>query len=162
MTRDAIAEAVERYADMVYRVALQHLQNPADAEDITQEVFLRLLRAPDFSGGEEHEKAWLLRVTLNLCKDYHKSVWQSRVRPLEENDLPALPPETSEVLEALSALPEKHRTILHLYYIEGYSVAEIALFLGKNTGTVCSSLARARKQLKGLLDDETVPFGERS
>ena len=152
--RERLAQAVERYGDMVYRVALQRLRGQADAEDVTQEAFLRLMRAPEILDGDAgREKAWLLRVTVNLCKDHQKSAWSRRVGPLPEALPASLPEETSGVLEALSALPAPHRDVLCLYYIEGYSVAETARLLGRSEGTVCSALARARKKLKTLLEE---------
>lgn len=147
------ARAIERYGDMVRRLCLVHLKNPADTEDIFQNVFLKYVLSPVVFESPEHEKAWLIRVTLNACKDLVKSFFRSRTVPLEELlDQPApLSEERREVLEAVLALPQKYRDAVYLHYYEGYTAAEIGKLLGKNTNTVYTLLTRAREQLRETL-----------
>ena len=147
------ARAIERYGDMVRRLCLVHLKNPADTEDIFQNVFLKYVLSPVVFESPEHEKAWLIRVTINACKDLVKSFFRSRTVPLEELlDQPApLLEEHREVLEAVLALPRKYRDAVYLHYYEGYTAAEIGKLLGKNTNTVYTLLTRAREQLRKTL-----------
>ena len=145
--------AVDRWGPAVYRLACAVTGSRSDADDVFQEVFLRSHRAaPDFES-ETHEKAWLLRVTVNRCKSLLASPWRKRSIPLE--DVYACPgPEASAVAEALAALPPGDRTLLHLSYYEGYRTEEIARLLGRNGATVRSQLTRARQKLGRLLKEE--------
>ena len=148
--------ALERYADTVRRLCMIHLKNYADTEDIFQTVFLKYaLSSSDFAS-EEHEKAWIIRVTLNACKDLLKSVFRSRTAPLDA--LPeqgaALPEESRELLEAVLSLPLKYRQAVYLYYYEGYAAQEIAAMLHKNVNTVYTLLERAKKKLRSALGGE--------
>ena len=146
------AEAVFRqYADMIYRVALHNLSNPADADDILQEVCLVLL-TKKFPEDEEHLKRWLIRVTINKCRDLSRSYRRRGWERLEDHtDLEAEKP--PEILAELQSLPENYRNIIYLYYYEKYTVSEIAEILRMNVNTVKSGLQRARKQLKKLLTE---------
>ena len=124
-----------------------YLGRHADAEDVTQEVFVRLLsRAPVFSDGE-HEKRWLLRVTANLCRDQLRGFWRRRVTGLEDT-LPAAPPQEREALAAVMALPERYKLPIHLHYYEGYSVAEVGEILKLGQSAVKMRLKRGREMLK--------------
>lgn len=138
-------EKYDRYGAMVYRLAMVYLGRPADAEDVTQEVFFRLLyRAPVFAGGE-HEKRWLLRVTANLCKNQLK---RERRTVALEADYPMPSPESFGVADAVVRLPEKYKAVIHLHYYEGYSVAEIANILKLSRSGVKMRLKRGRELLK--------------
>lgn len=152
-SEEEATRAIERYGDMVRRLCLVHLKNPADTEDIFQNVFLKYVLSPVVFESPEHEKAWLIRVTINACKDLVKSFFRSRTVPLEELlDQPApLSEEHREVLEAVLALPPKYRDAVYLHYYEGYTAAEIGKLLGKNTNTVYTLLTRAREQLRETL-----------
>lgn len=139
--------AYDAYSGAVYRLSMVYLGRHADAEDVTQEVFLRLLyRAPAFAG-EDHQKRWLLQVTANLCRDQLRSFWRKRVTELEDI-LPAAAPEEQEALHAVLGLPEQYRLPIHLYYYEGYSVAEIAEILKLGQSAVKMRLKRGRELLK--------------
>ncbi|BFK86390.1 sigma-70 family RNA polymerase sigma factor [Pseudoflavonifractor gallinarum] len=155
MDREEAGQVVERYGSMVYRLAYARTGRRDDAEDVTQEVFLRLVRsAPDFRD-EEHRKAWLLRVTVNCAGDLFRAPWRRHSRPLDEADgLPAPEREESGVLDAVLSLPERYRAVVHLFYYEELSVAEIAAILGRSQGAVRTRLSRARALLRELLEEE--------
>ena len=148
--RDSPEAVIRRYSDMVYRLAFARTGNRSDAEDLYQEVFLRYLtKAPAFTS-EDHRKAWLLRVAVNR---FHASPWRRRTEPLSEAlSVPA--PEGEDLWEELRRLPEKDRTVLHLYYYEDMTTEEIAQMLDRNPATVRSQLLRARAKLKKLLVEE--------
>lgn len=143
---------IREHADMVYRIALHNLKNPADAEDIFQDVCLTLLtkKAPLFD--DVHIKNWLIRVTINKCKNFHKSLWQSKRDSFDSMaDTPVYM--SQEIPELVYSLPKKYRNIIYLYYYEEYTVAEIAQILKENKNTVNSKLQRARKKLKEILEE---------
>ena len=142
-----LRQVMERYGDMVYRLALAQTHSSHDADDVFQEVFLRYLRAAPVFREEEHRKAWLLRVTVNCCKKLHGSFWRRHTVALSET-LPAQNPEEGELLGLLEGLPQKYRAVLHLYYYEGYATEEIAAILGRSPGTVRSQLSRGRALLR--------------
>ena len=125
------------------------MKNPADAEDILQEVFCkRLYRAPVFAS-PDHERRWLFRVALNQCRDAWKRSNRSEL-PLEAASA-AVTPEELGLLDHVAALPESQRTVLHLHYYEGYSVREIASLLGQSESAVSAHLSRGRKSLRTTL-----------
>lgn len=138
------------YGDMVYRLALVRTRSPADAEDVSQEVFLRCLRrAPEFADAE-HQKAWLLKVTINCSKSLLGSAFRRHTvpedaagEPFTEDEMP-----DSTVTDAVMKLPQKLRTAIHLYYYEDYSIKEIAAAMDASESAVKTWLFRARAQLK--------------
>lgn len=149
---------IDRYAPSVYRLAYAHTGSSADAEDVMQETFLRLLTARPQLNGDDHARAWLLRVAANCAADLHRA--RRRVVPLEEAH-PAPPMPDSSVLDAVLALPEPYRIPIHLHYYEGYQVAEIARILDLRENTVKTRLFRGRALLRDALkgDDCDVPEG---
>ncbi len=154
MDKEEAQRLVETYGDAVYRLAYAYTGNTADAEDVTQETFLRLLReAPEFRE-EGHRRAWLLRVAVNQARDLHRSPWRRRSAPLTEAELLPTPEAPgSGILEAVLSLPEKYRVVVHLYYYEGYHAAEIAQLLGKSVSAVNTRLSRARAMLRDSLKE---------
>lgn len=148
-----IERVVDTYSDMLLRVAVHQTNNRSDAEDAVQTVFLKFMRAQPEFADLEHEKAWLIRVTVNQCKDMMRSAWNKKTvamdetLPTEEKDGP-----DDSVIAAVRALPEKYRTAVYLYYYEGYSVAEIAQMLDLQRSTLESRLHRARAQLRKTLE----------
>ena len=147
------AELARAYAPAIYRLAYARTGSRADAEDIMQEVFVRLLRAgPDFAD-RAHARAWLLRVAANCANDWFRAPWRRREGPLTDS-LPAPEHEDGGVVEAVLALPAKYRTAVHLYYYEELSVAEIAKITGKSESAVKSRLFRARAMLRDRLEAE--------
>ena len=147
------AELARAYAPAIYRLAYARTGSRADAEDIMQEVFVRLLRAgPDFAD-RAHARAWLLRVAANCANDWFRAPWRRREGPLTDS-LPAPEHEDGGVVEAVLALPAKYRTAVHLYYYEELSVAEIAKITGKSESAVKSRLSRARAMLREALKED--------
>lgn len=145
--------AYDAYGPMVYRLAMVYLGSRADAEDVTQEAFVRLLnRAPAFAGGE-HEKRWLLRVAVNLCRDQLKGFWRKRAVELDPG-LPAQNPESLGLAEAIVALPERYKGPIHLHYCEGYSVAEVAEILKLGQSAVKMRLKRGRELLRREMEGQ--------
>ena len=150
---EVFALAVQRYSDTVFRAALHNCSCTADAEDVVQDVFEKLLQYKGRFESEEHLKAWLLRVAINRCHDLTRAACQKNTE-LDEN-LPA--PDSFEdgsVLDAVRALPEHFRNAVYLQYYEGYTAAEIGRMLGAPTNTVLSWLRRARAQLHTMLKEE--------
>lgn len=129
------------------------LKNYADTEDIFQTVFLKYVLSSVSFESPEHEKAWLIRVTINACKDLRKSFFFSRRVSLDEvvEQAAEVPPDYTEVLEAVLSLPQKYRDVIYLHYYEEYTAEQIGRILGKNTNTVYTNLARAREMLKEKL-----------
>lgn len=153
---DAV-RAVKQYADTVRRICMIHLKNYADTEDIFQTVFLKYVLSSVSFESKEHEKAWIIRVTVNACRDLLKSFFRSRTVPLEELVRePAAAPagEDREVLEAVLSLPGKYKDVVYLHYYEGYTAPEIGQILGKNANTVYTLLTRAKGLLKERLGGE--------
>ena len=148
-----VSNAIEQYSDMVLRLCTVYLKNSTDAEDIFQTVFLKyaLHDAPFESTG--HEKAWLIRVTSNACKDWLKSFFHSRTIPLEDlsDCAPAVTSEQYAVMEALWSLPKQYRDVIYLHYYEGYTAPEIAGILKRNPNTVYTHLRKGKELLKELL-----------
>ena len=148
-----IERVVNTYADTLQKLAFTYLHTIADAQDISQEAFLRLLEcAPRFRDGE-HEKAWLIRVTINLCKDRLRRA-DRRHLSLDEALAVEAPGGDRELLREVLALPESYRTVLHLHYYEGYTVREIAAITKRPVGTVATLLTRGRQKLKIQLEGD--------
>ena len=154
-TNAEIERVVNEYATMLLRVAYSQLNNRAEAEDTVQEVLLKYMEKAPIFQSEEHEKAWLLRVTVNHCKNHLASAWFRKRADLDEG-IPALDNAELEVVSAVAALPAKYRAVVHLYYLEGYSTKEIAEILHSRPNTVSSRLSRARALLAKALKEEIV------
>lgn len=142
--------AIELYSDMIRRICLLHLKNHADTEDVFQEVFLKYILRSDVFENAEHEKAWFIRVTVNACKDFLKSLFRRRTVPLEvlSEEAACVGPEYSEILEIVLSLPEKYKDTIYLHYYEGYTAKEIGELLNKKENTVYSLLSRGRELLR--------------
>ena len=150
--QDDASRLVETYSPMLLRLACTRLENPADAEDAVQEVFLKLLTVRPAFRDAEHQKAWLIRATLHRAADLRKAAARRNV-PLEA--LLALAPEPeNQLLAAVRALPEKYSAVIHLHYYEGYSLKEIGKLLGLPAATVGTRLARGRERLRQSLKEE--------
>ena len=151
LDRREFKAAVERYRDLVYRVAYGYLRSQADADDITQNVFVKLYRSATEFTDEEHLKSWLVRVAINECKSLFVLPWR------KDEDIEAyesqLPMEEAdrEVFQAVMGLQKKYRIPIILYYYLGYSTAEIAQLMSVPPATARTRLARARAQLRDIL-----------
>lgn len=166
-TERFMRHALDAHGSAVYVVALAQTRSVHDAQDVAQDVFLRLLTTDTPFTSDDHLRAWLLRVTVNRCREFHRLVWNRRVDSADDQllELPGnLPnPEDaavaaltkSPVWQALRQLPEKLRVVALLYYVEDYSTAEIARVVGCSPATVRTRLHRARKHLRDILDTET-------
>lgn len=179
-----LQQKIERYTDMLFKLSYIRLQNRQDAEDVVQEVFYQYLKNAASFESQEHEKAWLLRVTLNACKKVWRSSWkrhqglvydtcggdfsqEEHCRPndiLEEGAVSGTVPGPEEstvnreerrlLLQAVLNLPEKYRDVIHLFYYEELSVKEIAQITGRGESTVTSQLTRGRELLRKSLKEE--------
>lgn len=155
--REIIPSVIERHSLMVYRLAYVRAGTRHDADDIYQEVFLRYISASPTFTCPEHKKAWFIRVTVNVSRNLLKSAWRKRTVPLTEEvgymeDLFSL--SANGLKEALAALPEKSRTVIHLYYFENMTAEEIGGALHLTAPAVRMMLSRARKKLKATLNGE--------
>ena len=159
MTEGFLCNAMAVYGGAVYRLALCRTQSVPDAEDVYQDVFLRLLDQEAEHWDNERLKAWLLRTAMNRCADLHRFRLRRPVLSLEAVQDLARPVDgrAEELWDAVARLPEKLRTVVHLHYAEGYSTEEIAALLAVPAATVRTRLRRGRLKLKDLLggiDDE--------
>lgn len=150
---DDISAAIEKYGDMVRRICFLYLRNQADVEDVFQEVFLRLYLNLGSLETEQHRKAWLCRVTFNLCKDCVKSFWRRNVISIENLEIPCENEAQGEILQAVLQLPAEEKELIYLHYYEGLTIPEIAKINGANENSVYSRLRRAKKRLKMKVGD---------
>ena len=151
----AVAQAIERHADTVKRLCMVYLKNNADAEDIFQTVFLKYALSDATFECPEHESAWIVRVTINACKDLLRSVFLRRTVPLDQVTgwTEITDSAHREVLEAVLSLPEKYRVPIYLHYYEGYTAPEIGKLTHRNVNTVYTLLNRGKRMLKEVLED---------
>ena len=147
--------AAEKYKDSIYAVAFHHFKNPHDADDIVQEVLLKLYQTDKVFESDEHLRRWLLRVAVNQCKKLSLSAWFRKCTPLEAyaQTLHYETPEESDLFFAVMALPQKYRVVIHLYYYEDFSIREMREILHLKETTVRTRLRRARILLKERLSD---------
>ena len=153
-TEQEVNRAVEQYSDMILRLCTVSLKNIQDAEDVLQTVFLKYALSGEQFGSSEHEKAWLIRVASNQCKDVLKSFFRKHTVSLDEAELLQVMPEQRDVLEAVRALPKAYREVVYLHFYEGYTAPEIAKILRKNPNTIYTHLFRAKAMLKEALGGE--------
>lgn len=144
---------IKRNENILYRMALSIMKNKTDAEDMVQETFLKYIEKNVQFDNEEHEDAWMMRVLINKCKSRLRTVWFKRTETLLDV-YPAKVMEEKLLMEEIMALSEKYRTVIHLYYFEGYSTKEISYIIKKKESTVRSILSRGRARLKILLEED--------
>ena len=158
MTDERYTEIVDRYANTVYKVALNYTKSVFDAEDIVQNVFLKVYKKSPMFKDEEHAKKWLIRVTVNECNNLWESFWNRNTTGINDIKLSDKPTfstdEYEELYNEVMNLSEKYRIVIYLYYYEGYSINEISHLIGKNVNTVKTNLSRAKSQLKDRLGKE--------
>lgn len=154
-----IEKIYDRYKNLLYGIAFAYLKNNADVEDVLQEFFLkRIYHAPIFQS-EEHEKRWMIRITVNMSRNVLKSFWNQNTGGIDEDIISSLSQcnlteRESNLVEMVYRLPEKQRIVIYLYYFEGYSCKEIADILSKSESAVKMRLKKGRTQLKTMLDKE--------
>lgn len=142
---------VQTYSDLILRLAYTYLKSTHDAEDICQNIFLKLLTGGQTFDSPAHEKAWIIRATANACKDSLRAAHRRNVGLEAAAAAPAPAAPDSDVLDAVMALPRKYREAVYLHYYEGYSVREIASLLGQSESAVSAHLSRGRKSLRTTL-----------
>ena len=147
---------VKAYADTILRISYMYLKQTCDAEDICQNVFMKLLSGDYTFKNPAHEKAWIIRATINACKDYLRTYFWKRATILDDAyDIPSPKEPESELLDLVMELPKNYRMSIYLHYYEGYPVGEIAEIMGKSENTVSSYLARGRKKLKTVRESRS-------
>lgn len=155
-----IEKVISTYSDMIYRLAHANMKSSSDADDIYQEVFLRYIKALKKGltfESEEHCKAWFIRVTVNCCKSMKTSAWFKKTAPLEDNFSESYDREIDEKVDfhdALMKIPQKYRSVIHLFYYEQLSIDQISNVLDVKPSTVRTQLVRARASLKEILKGE--------
>lgn len=152
-TEEEVNSAIEKYSDMVLRLCMVNLKNSADAEDIFQTVFLKYALSQKTFESTEHEKAWLIRVTVNACRDLMKSFSRKHTISIEEltEYIPDVTPEKYAVIDAVRSLPKQYRDVIYLHFYEGYTAPEIAGILNRNPNTVYTHLRKGKEMLKEML-----------
>lgn len=163
MSQDYIRYVLDTYSQTLIKLSYTYVRNVCDAEDIAQDVLVALLKRGKPFESTEHEKAWLLRTVINKSKNHLRSGWIKRTVSLNDTDSETdnSMDEKTQVMEAVLSLPEKYRTVIHLFYYNGYSINEIADIVGKKPATVGTLLARGRSLLKTMMiggfdEDEQV------
>jgi RNA polymerase sigma-70 factor (ECF subfamily) len=149
------------YSNLVFKLSMTYLGNQSDAEDITQDVFLKLFTNEQPFDSPQHERYWVIRVTVNACKNHLRAFWNRNTFGLETlQDIPTTEnPYHDSVLETLYSLPPKYRVVLYLFYYEGYSVEEIATILKVSKSAVKMRLKRGREKLKLELEEQSDGIG---
>lgn len=143
----------EKYADMIYRISYHYLKKISDAEDVTQEVFIKVIEKQPVFNDDAHQKAWLIRVTINLCKDKLRSYWLKNIIPFDERDENTSSyndtyDDGTGIMDSILKMPPKYRIVLYLHYCQNYTINEISKLLKTNPNTINSRLTRAREKLK--------------
>ena len=148
--------AVEKYGNSLYRLCTVMLQNREDAQDAVQECFLRYItKAPDFKDSD-HEKAWLIRVATNICKDMLRYRKHASLLSLDEIKAVSTSEDNAQILGMLMTLEEKYKAVLHLHYVEGYGTQEISSMLGISNSAVKKRLQRGREKLREIYEKEAI------
>lgn len=152
--RDDLSEKYDAYGNMLFKLSMVILCNKEDAEDAVQDTFAKYLKKQPQFNSTEHEKAWFITVASNCSKDRLRSFFRRKTVSMDELAEYAETPEETHVLEQLMSLPLKYKTILHLHYIEGYKLAEIAELLDMKENAVKVALYRGREMLKIKIREE--------
>ena len=148
-----IENIINSYGDLLYRTGIMILGNPQDVQDVLQEVMLKVLqKMPEFHDSE-HEKAWLLRVTINLCKDMLRFRFRHQYIQIDELEIEAVDMDDTQLLQEIIQLPSSWRIVLILHYVEGYSLKEIADILSVSENAVKKRMQRAKKALRAKLEE---------
>lgn len=148
-SEDNFEKIVYRYSDMLMRVAFQRMLNFVDAQDVVQDIFTKLYCFGNSFNTEEHLKAWLIRITINRCKEISKLKWK-KIQLTTDDFTVSFDQQDFEIIELLESLKPSYRDIIYLYYYEEYKISEIAEMKNKSINTISSQLQRARKKIKKL------------
>lgn len=144
---------INTYADMILRISYMHLKQTYDAEDICQDIFLKLLSGEYTFDSPAHEKSWIIRTTINACKDHLRTAFWKRSQTMDViMEVPAPSTPDSELLDQVMDLPRNYRVSIYLHYYEGYQVKEIAAMYGKSENAISTYLRRGRQKLRQKLD----------
>lgn len=157
MDEKEVRRVVETYSDMILRISYNYLQHTFDAEDICQTVLLKFISCDLSFDTNEHEKAWLIRTTINACRDLRKNAYSRKTVGLDAvtgKESPKAP--DSDLLEEIKKLPVNYRMSIYLYYYEGYSVKEIAKIMGKSKFAVSQYLSRGRRELRKKMEEDGI------
>lgn len=146
-----IDEMIKKYNSMIYKIAFTYMNNKYDSEDIFQEVFLKYIKIKPHFVDEEHEKAWFIRVTINMCLSVKRSAWFRKRVSFQEIEEDIKKEEENKVLEEVLMLPDKYKIVIFLYYYEEYTTKEIAAILKKKVSTIQTHLYRGRALLEKRL-----------
>ena len=147
------AQILDTYGDTILRYAYSYLHNQSDTEEVLQDTLIQFLKTRPVFESDEHEKAWLLRVAGNLCKNRLKYNSLRQTDELREELIEEQREDLSFIWDAVQALPVQYREVIHLFYREGYSTREISQILGRKEATIRSDLSRGRGKLKELLKE---------
>lgn len=155
MSEEKLNYIIDAYADTILRLSYSYLKNLQDAEDVCQTVFMKLYNLDKKFNDQAHEKAYILHITANVCKDLLKSSWKKRNVDFESiGEIEAPMIEKNDILHQVNQLEDKYRTVIYLYYYEGYKVAEVAKILKISVANVKIRLSRGREQLKDILEEK--------
>lgn len=153
-TEEELIEVYKRNVDMIYRICFSYMKNKTDSEDALSSTFMRYITCPLHFENLEHEKAWFIRTATNVCKDMLKSWWRRNITYEDKTIIHSNPQYIDSTLDVVLNLPNQYKTVIYLYYYEGYNSEEIAEILNKSPSTIRNRLARARKILKRKLGDQ--------
>lgn len=156
MGQKEVEEALEKHGGRILHTAYSYLHNRSDAEDILQDTMVQLIKACPAFADQEHEKAWLLRVCINLCKNKLKNPWRKTTPFPEDYPAQGIPEESLALFQAVGRLPMKYREVIHLFYYEDATTAQIAALLGKKETTVRSLLSRGREKLRKIWKEDAL------
>ena len=153
-TAEDIEAVISKYGNMLYRMCVLMLKNESDAEDVVQETMIKYYQKSPVFKDDEHEKAWLIKVAANKCRDLLR--FRVRHPQVEDNFLTNLSCDSTDsgIIEALTSLPEKFRLVMTLYYIEDYRIEDIAKIIGKTSSAVKMRLHKGRKLLEKIYREE--------
>ena len=152
-TNNEITEIYDRHSHMVYRICFAYMKNTADTEDAVQNTFCNLIKSGAVFESTEHEKAWLIRTASNVCKNALRHWWRKRENLDDFENLRSNTTfEIDETFTQVMKLPRKYKSVVYLYYYEGYDSTEIAKILQKPQSTIRYYLSNARKLLCEILD----------
>jgi RNA polymerase sigma-70 factor (ECF subfamily) len=149
-TQHEFGDVYNRNIDTVYRVCYLYLKNKSDAEDMTQNTFMRYLRYNPTFDSVSHEKAWFIVTATNLCKNHFKTWWYKNTKSKDDLEHPVRDSK-DEIIELVLGLPDKYKIVIYLYYYEGYSTNEISTLLNINESTIRTNLSKGRKALKNMI-----------